>query len=238
MRQVIICRCHRGPAGALRRDAPLKAERAGELAAERFRSQAGDPGAGGIEPLAERFGACAAGRPPPRCLPASRRALTMALRTTGTTTVTRNARPAQLGPVPGPAAPGADRRWPARSRRSERTSLASRSEPEHDICGRYSGYSEDITVDNVSSPGPEPAAITAKTARMGLEITADQRAVIKSSSHHRQSWLQPSRHAARPVYLCSAALGATARFCRDEGRPDHDRSSGSSATWRIRSTGL
>ena len=151
MRQVIICRCHRGPAGALRRDAPLKAERAGELAAERFRSQAGDPGVGGIEPLAERFGACAAGAPPPRRLPASRRALTMALRTTGTTTVTRNARPAQLG-RPWPSSTKRRRRWPARSRRSERTSLASRSEPEHDICGRYSGYSEDITADNVSSP--------------------------------------------------------------------------------------
>ena len=49
--------------------------------------------------------------------------------------------------------------------------------------------------------------------------TAGPRAVIKSSSHHWQSRLRPSRHAAVPVYLCSAALGANARFCRRQGLP-------------------
>jgi hypothetical protein len=181
MRQVIICRCHRGPAGALRRDAPLKAERAGELAAERFRSQAGDPGAGGIEPLAERFGACAAGRPPPRCLPASRRALTMALRTTGTTTVTRNARLARLGPVlarPHQAPAGAGQRgrdalsgprWPAGVNQNM-TSAA--------VTAATAKTSLQITCPRRD---PEPAAITAKTARMGLEITAAVRAFSLTS---------------------------------------------------------
>jgi hypothetical protein len=32
-------------------------------------------------------------------------------------------------------------------------------------------------------------------------------------SHHWQSRLRPSRHAARPAYLCSAALDANFRFC-------------------------
>ena len=75
-----------------------KAERAGELAAERFRPQAGDPSAGRIEPLTERFGACAGaaaatappGEPQSSC--------PWRVRTIGATTVTGNARPAQLEP--------------------------------------------------------------------------------------------------------------------------------------------
>jgi hypothetical protein len=94
------------------------------------------------------------GRPPPRRLPASRRAPAHggSVRSELRSSPGRSARPARA--VPGPAAPSAGRSRPARSRRSERTSS---SEPEwtrNDTCGRYSGYGEDITVDNVSSPGP------------------------------------------------------------------------------------
>src|SRR5207245_8228652 len=130
-----------------------------------------------IEPLAERFGACAAGRPPPRRLPASRRALTMALRTTGTTTVTRNARPAQLGPSlaqqhQAPADAGqrgrdalSGPRWPA-GVHPNMTSAA--------VTAATAKTSLQITCPR---RGPEPAAITAKTARMRLEITAGSVAV-------------------------------------------------------------
>ena len=38
--------------------------------------------------------------------------------------------------------------------------------------------------------------------------------------------------------LYIAALEVHVLICRDEGRPDHDRSSGMSAVWRISSTGL
>ena len=67
--------------------------------------------------------------------------------------------------------------------------------------------------------------------------TAGRRAVI-----NRGFALLPSqmiqRQSGRSVYLCIGALGMNIRFCRDQGRPDHDRSSGTSATWRIPSTGL
>jgi AcrR family transcriptional regulator len=38
-------------------------------------------------------------------------------------------------------------------------------------------------------------------------------------------------------YLCIGAFGLTIRFCRDEGCPDHDRSSGTPVTCRIRQPG-
>ena len=57
--------------------------------------------------------------------------------------------------------------------------------------------------------------------RLGDQVAdqnqAGRRAVINSSSHHWQSRLRPSRHAAKPVYLCSAALGVSARSCRRQG---------------------
>jgi hypothetical protein len=78
----------------------------------------------------------------------------------------RLARPARA--VPGPAAPSAGGE-PA----SEAAALpggprpASRSGPEHDTCGRYSGYSEDTTADNVSSPGPRTRRGYSKDSQNG-----------------------------------------------------------------------
>ena len=62
------------------------------------------------------------------------------------------------------------------------------------------------------TPNSEPRSTV--TQRTGIPSRTARRAVIKSSSHYWQSRLQPSRHAAGPVYLCSAALDANARSCR------------------------
>ncbi len=40
------------------------------------------------------------------------------------------------------------------------------------------------------------------------------------------------------VAMWLATLGMNIRFCRDEGRPNHDRLSGTSATCRIPAAGL
>jgi hypothetical protein len=108
----------------------------------------------------------------------------MALRTTGTTTVTRNARPAQLGPslaqqhqAPTDAGQrGRDAlsgpRWPAGVNQNM-TSAA--------VTAATAKTSLQITCPR---RGPEPAAITAKTARMGLEITAAVCALLPTRIDH------------------------------------------------------
>ena len=110
----------------------------------------------------------ARGRPPPRRLPASRRAPAHG----GSGRSEPQPSPGTPGPPnssrPRPAAPSAGGE-PA----SEAAALpsgprpASRSGPEHDTCGRYSGYSEDTTADNVSSPGPRTRRGYSKDSQNG-----------------------------------------------------------------------
>jgi len=138
---------------------PLKPAR--DLAADEA-----TPGAGG-DPGARQYQAAGATTPPswPQS-PAHRDA-----RVIQTTTVTWNAQLAQLERR-------AIRCWQHQPPRELTGELGTpqRNSPckpasgtrHGDACGCYSGYSEDTTADNVSSPRLSTAAITAKTPKRGL----------------------------------------------------------------------
>ena len=171
---------HRGPADASsawcgRRRPSARASwlRTGSPAAG-----GGDPGAGGIEPLAKRSGACAMRRRGSRCYdaPGQRGSPSPSrVRTIGALTATRNTQPSgSPGPVPArsdQAPTGASQR--ARDGLS-RTPRASR--------GMGPGYETPaaVTAATAKTPlqitcprrSPGAAAFTAKTPGNGLEITA------------------------------------------------------------------
>lgn len=65
-------------------------------------------------------------------------------------------------------------------------------------------------------------------------IAASQRAVIEGlrSVGHLAVPAMVHWAVSRAVYLYIATFGMNVRFCRDEGCPDHERSSGMSAVWR------
>ena len=127
---------------------------------------------GGIEPLAERFGACS-GRPraaatAPPGQPQS--PCPWRVRTIGATPSPGTpGRPARA--VPRPGSTRHRREPPASSGRSSRTRRAIHGvDQDQDTLRRYSGYSEDTAIDTCPRRSPGTAAVTAKTPKIGLEI--------------------------------------------------------------------
>ena len=153
-RQVIIdvIEARRARLGVMRRWRP-------SARASRPRSDSGRrqviPVRGGTEPPAGRSGACAAraaAATAPLCEPQSPAH-------SGSGRSEPRPSPETLGPPKLEPSPARQHQAPTGAGQRGRGALsgprpASRSGPEHDTCGRYSGYSEDITADNVSSPGP------------------------------------------------------------------------------------
>ena len=95
----------------------------------------------------------------------------------------RLARPARAVPRPG----STKRRRGASQRgrgASGRTSSAIWSGPEHDTCGRYSGYSEDTTADNVSSPGPRTRRGYSKDSQNGARDNGGSVRVLRDLLYH------------------------------------------------------
>jgi hypothetical protein len=150
----------------IRRGAPLTAEPARDLAAdEAALPRAVIPERDGTEPLRRRFSDCAvagvaagghdASRPAAEALPVVAPGRSGPRRSPGTP-----ARPARVQGHPLPGSTGRRRgagQLPQSASPDVSAELAGQARERdqvRDICGGYSGYSEDTAIDNVSSPKP------------------------------------------------------------------------------------